>query len=142
MAQNNPLRSADSAFRNEELFENTWVNELGSQLVLEGAGKGVLKGTYCSGAGVVAGAVYPVVGAYDPSPWGSFQVLGFVVDWTDVHAVTVWSGHYDRHDRTVRATWLMTAESEARDEWKSTVTGHDIFRPIPERTRVPREAGA
>ena len=108
-----------------------WHNQHGSQLVLRADGEGGLRGEYRSGTGSVAGTSYPLVGRYDPMHWGPAMVLGFVVDWTEVHCVTVWSGDYFPADGIIRATWLMTSETDPGDEWKSTVIGHDVFRREP-----------
>jgi hypothetical protein len=104
-----------------------WHNQLGSELVIKANGTGGLTGRYTSGAGAVAGTSYPLVGTYDPNPQSTTTVLGFVVDCTEVHAVTVWSGQYHQHDQTIAATWLMATETDAGDEWKSTFVGHDLF---------------
>jgi hypothetical protein len=115
----------------------TWYNQLGSQLVLQATADGVLSGHYTSGTGAVAGTRYHLVGTYDPNPQQATTVLGFVVDWTEVHAVTVWTGRYHHEDGTIRATWLTGTETVAGDEWKSTFVGHDLFR----RADGPAPAG-
>lgn len=110
-------------------LEGTWDDELGSELVLEDEGGGLLAGTYRSGTGATAGAAYSVVGSYDATASGPGPVLGFVVNWGEHHSLTVWSGRYCPEDETIRATWLMTtAQNEEKDEWRSTFVGHDTFR--------------
>jgi Avidin family len=106
----------------------TWHNQLGSRLVITADGAGGLNGDYTSGTGALAGSSYTLVGTYDPNPQTRVTVLGFVVDWTEAHVVTAWSGQYHHDDRTIRATWLMATETEEGDEWKSTFVGHDVFR--------------
>lgn len=108
----------------------TWRNELGSELVLEDDHEGVLSGRYHSGAGALPGVAYPVCGSSDPAPNGSCRVLGFVVDWKELHALTVWSGQYHSVDDTIRATWVMTTETKENEEWRSTFIGHDVFRRV------------
>jgi hypothetical protein len=117
----------------------TWHNQLGSELVIEADGAGRLTGHYTSGAGAVAGTGYPLVGTYDPNPQATMTVLGFVVDWTEVHAVTAWSGQYHHEDRTIEATWLMATERGEGDEWKSMFVGHDLFRRDGVDSMVPRD---
>jgi hypothetical protein len=109
-------------------LQGTWYNQLGSELTIEVDGQGTIRGTYRPGTGAVAGNTYPVTGSFDPHPTGKATVVGFVVDWTEVHCVTVWSGQYHHGDRAIRATWLMATETDAADEWKSTFVGHDVFR--------------
>jgi Avidin family len=123
-----PLISGAPTQKQVKSLRGTWRNELGSELVLEDDGNGAMNGTYRSGKGGMEGAAYPVCGAYDPAPSGSCRVLGFVVDWTELHALTVWSGQYQSDDETIRATWLMTTETDKTEEWKSTFVGHDVFR--------------
>ena len=106
----------------------SWHNQLGSCLSLEVDGKGGLTGTFHAGAGSAPDRVFPVVGSYDPAPFGPVTVLGFVVDWIDNHSVTVWSAQCHAGQAVIEATWLMTTEPSSANEWKSTVVGHDIFR--------------
>lgn len=112
----------------ESVMVGSWQNQLGSCLNLEVDGKGGLSGTFHAGAGSAPDKVYSVVGSYDPRPFGPVTVLGFVVDWTDNHSVTVWSGQYDAGQAMIEATWLMTTEPSSATEWKATVVGHDVFR--------------
>jgi hypothetical protein len=112
-------------------LEGRWYNQLGSELNIDVHDNATIRGTYRPGAGSVAGNMYPVAGSYDPHPSGSTTVLGFVVDWTEVHSVTVWSGQYHHDDGSIRMTWLMATETEVGDEWKSTFVGHDVFRRVP-----------
>lgn len=109
-------------------LEGTWRNQLGSTLTLHVDGLGGLQGTFLSGT---AHSSIPVAvkGSYDPTcPPRDSTALGFVVDWTEVHAVTAWSGLYRPGEDTIRATWLMTAATDADREWRSTVLGHDLFQ--------------
>lgn len=110
------------------VLEGTWRNQLGSRLAVQVDGRGGLHGTYHSEAGLAPEAIYRVSGSYDPAPSASTVVVGFVVDWPETHSVTVWSGVYDGSDDTIKATWLMTAEREPAEEWRSTLVGHDVFR--------------
>jgi hypothetical protein len=105
----------------------TWHNQLGSQLTIEVDGAGRISGHFTSATGPVAGAAYPVAGTYDADAPGELAVLGFVVGWTEIHAVTAWVGQYHRGEETIRATWLMTTDTEVGDEWRSTFVGHDVF---------------
>jgi hypothetical protein len=114
-------------------LQGTWYNQLVSELTIEVDGKGTMQGVYRPGAGAVAGNTYAVSGSYDPGPTSNATVLGFVVEWTEVHSVTVWSGQYHHDDGAIRATWLMAVETDAPDEWKSTFVGHDVFSRIRSR---------
>ncbi len=122
-----PIIAESSHSAPHQLLTGTWHNQLGSELVIEADGARGLTGRYTSAAGVVAGTSYPLIGTYDPDQQSITTVLGFVVDWTEVHAVTVWSGQYHHRDGTIAATWLMATETDEGDEWKSTFVGHDLF---------------
>ena len=105
-----------------------WDNQLGSELSLEDDGEGGLTGTYRSATGVSPGATYLVRGAYDVVTPGPCRVVGFVVSWGEHQTVTAWSGRFDPEEDTIRASWLMTTESDEAQEWRSTFVGHDTFR--------------
>ena len=64
------------------------------------------------GSGSLTDHAYEVQGCFDPQPVGSSWVIGFVVNWTEVHSVTTWSGRYLPADGTIEATWLMTTETD------------------------------
>jgi hypothetical protein len=112
-------------------LQGTWYNQLGSELTIEVSEQGAFRGTYRPGTGAVAGNTYPVAGSYDSHPTGQATVLGFVVDWAEIHCVTVWSGQYHHEDGAIRATWLMATEADLAEEWKSTFVGHDVFHRNP-----------
>jgi hypothetical protein len=107
-------------------IEGAWRNQLGSKLTLKVDRRGGLQGTYYAGAG--SSGPHLVTGSYDPSPSQPGTVLGFVVDWTEAHSVTVWSGQYHSGDDVIRATWLMSTETDPADDWRSTFVGYDVFQ--------------
>ena len=107
--------------------QGTWRNQHGSNLTLSADGEGGLAGSYRAARGAFAGGTYPVRGSYDPRPTGASSVVAFVVEWSEAHTVTVWSGQYFSGSKTLRATWLMTVETGETDDWKSTFVGHDVF---------------
>lgn len=111
----------------EAALGGVWVNQMGSHLTLELDGGGGLRGTYSSGFGPLAGRSHRVQGIYDLPPEGPAVLLSFLVDWTEAHCVTAWSGQFFPRDGEIRTTWLMTSETAPGDEWKSTVVGHDVF---------------
>lgn len=109
-------------------LSGTWRNQLGSELQLKADGRGGLQGKYRNAVGQAAGETSSLVGSYDPSPPRGSTVVAFIVDWTDVHCVTAWSGQYQPQSDTISATWMMTAECDPIDEWRATSVGHDVFR--------------
>lgn len=109
------------------LLEGSWVNQLGSELYLEADPEGAIRGTFSNHAGWGLHEACAVYGVCDPSSSGLDTVLGFVVLWPAAHTQTAWSGQYHADDDTIRATWLMTTETEPEDEWRATIVGQDIF---------------
>lgn len=115
------------------LLEGTWVNQLGSEVTFTPDPEGGLHGEYCGGAGALAGRRYPVTGSYQPRPLGPAVPVAFLVSWAEAHCVTTWCGHLLTDRDEIEATWLMATEAEsARDQWRSTVIGHDVFRRVPD----------
>lgn len=124
-------RTAPSGIPATELaLAGTWVNQLGSHLTLQVDGHGVLRGDYRSGMGPLAGRSHAVQGLYDAPPDGSPVLLSFLVDWTEAHCVTAWSGLCLVAEDEIRTTWLMTSETPPGEEWRATVIGHDVFRRV------------
>lgn len=114
------------------LLEGVWVNQHGSEVTLAPDSTGQIRGEYSAGAGALAGRVHPVVGTYQHDPTARTVPLAFFVTWTEAHCVTTWCGHLIPGEDRIEATWLMATESESRDEWRSTIIGHDLFRRRPE----------
>lgn len=106
-----------------------WVNQLGSEMVVSVGPGGRLEGEYCAAAGSLAGKSYPVLGHCQVRTDGRLTPIAFIVAWTEAHCITAWCGDYVAGPvEEIRATWLMTSETEPGEEWRATVTGHDVFR--------------
>lgn len=113
------------------LFEGVWVNQYGSEVTFTPDPSGHLRGEYCAGAGGLAGHRHPIVGCYQHDPTARTVPLTFFVRWPEAHCVTTWCGHLIPGEEKIETTWLMATEEAIRDEWKSTVIGHDVFHPRP-----------
>jgi hypothetical protein len=111
-----------------DVIRGNWYNQLGSRLFVEVDGSGTLTGEYRSGTGPFAGIDYPLNGSCDPRPTACAMALGFVVDWREVHGATAWVGHYLPEEDVIRTTWIIATETNPKDDWKSTVIGHDVFQ--------------
>ena len=67
----------------------------------------------------------------------SGNTLGWTVVWTNglrppSLSTTTWSGQLqfnDQGDPTILTTWLLTSQTIAVDNWKSTTVGKDNFVP-------------
>ena len=113
-----------------------WYNQLASQLRIEADAFGRLSGRYVSGVGDTTNE-HPLTGFYDADPENGLSVLGFVVSWPSAHWLTVWSGLYEVDRDEIDSTWLLRSEAGGRDEWRSTLIGHDFFRRTAHTGETP-----
>ncbi|MER7773138.1 avidin/streptavidin family protein [Kitasatospora sp. NPDC096140] len=117
------------------MVDGEWFNELGSCLDLATDGAGALSGTFAPGVGPAGKR--ELVGRYDPSPAGAGVALGWTVTWSSGQgedaSVTSWSGQYLPEEERIVAHWLFTTASGARDAWRATAVGQDVFgRRLPD----------
>ena len=108
-----------------------WYNELGSTMITESydAESGVFSGKYRSLVGT-AERFYLLTGRRDMAG----NTIGWTVNWQNAdlnaHAVTTWSGQLQKSpfgDPVILTTWLLTAQTEPRNDWDSTNVGKDEF---------------
>ena len=117
-----------------------WYNELDSKMEIESVdtATGVFGGRYCSRVGE-AEYWYVLTGRQDTDG----KTLGWTVNWQNqnpkpVHSVTTWSGQLQytpSGDPTIITTWLLTSQTDPKDNWGSTQVGFDVFSqtdPSPE----------
>lgn len=121
-------------------LEGTWFNELGSEMILEVNGI-IVTGTYQTAVGDAQG-IYELYGATDFEPVNpNNQAVGFVVAWDNQygssHSVTAWSGQWQmiNGQETITTMWLLTSETDASQDWQSTLIGKDAFT----RNQPPQE---
>ena len=108
-------------------LEGRWLNQHGSELVLDPWPDGSLHGTYRTASGIGSDSSAPVRGAWEPGDLGHSAVVGFIVSWPAVRGLTTWCGRYRPAEGTIEAGWVMCTEAEDPDDWRSTFTGHDVF---------------
>jgi|SRR5579883_23071 len=114
-------------------FEGEWKNELGSLMRLRDDGNGSLSGTYHTAVGNAADQ-YALTGSYDPDASEGSQSLAFSVSWHNEtgnsHSATAWAGQLQRDELgdVIVTTWLLTRETQSKDDWESTLVGQDVFR--------------
>ena len=104
-----------------------WHNQLGSELVLDAGADGSLHGTYRTATGAGQGTTASVHGSCGPAGGGEGALVGFVVSWPTVQALTAWCGRYRSVDDTIEASWVMRTAADPEDDWRSTFIGHDVF---------------
>jgi|GEM_PF-3244491 Avidin family. len=110
---------------NTSILVGNWSNQLGSKMTITSVEEGNVQGSYetsVSASGCAKGT-FPLVGRTNlPS-------LGFVVSWTNdlskCSSVTAWSGQLQK-DQIV-TTWLLTAQTVASNNWRSTTVNQDVF---------------
>lgn len=104
-------------------YTGTWVNQLGSRVVLTQAGDR-LSGTYES---AVSGGGTATTG--DLQGYVDGDLIAFVVHWRDYQAITTWVGQLDPQApaQTLRTLWHMTQQVASGEEWASINAGADTF---------------
>jgi hypothetical protein len=121
----------------------SWYNELGSHMDLHIGDDSSVTGHYWPAVGDARGR-YPLFGWVEPAAGQTGSTaLGWVVLWRNEmwnsHSVTAWSGQYQvvNGQEHVLALWLLAAETNPDDDWKSTQDGADTFqRTRPSTTQV------
>jgi Avidin family len=116
-------------------LEGIWYNELNSTMELYVQGSKIT-GRYNTSVGDADGW-YGLVGRTGGSQ-ANKETLGFIVLWQnekrDTDSVTVWTGELladAEGNERIETMWLLTCETSAKDEWRSTITGKDIFTRDP-----------
>lgn len=104
-------------------FAGTWVNELGSEMVLVQANDEI-SGQYES---AVSSSGTKTRGALQGYVDG--DLISFVVHWDEFQAITSWVGQLDpgAKEETIRTLWQMTKQVAAGEEWSSINSGADTF---------------
>ena len=111
----------------------TWVNELGSELVIGDLVEGTFSGSYVTRTGKYQGRFF-LNGRCDYQTDAESMAIGWTVCWfndfVNAHSVTTWSGQLYLPTRTITALWLLTEETSASAAWGATRVGLDSFRPV------------
>jgi len=112
---------------------NVWYNELGSVMEIKFS-NGIITGTYETKVGDAQG-LYKLAGLYDNKSDNEIA-LGWVVVWLNdgknSKCATSWSGelrYTPEEGPVIFTTWLLTAETNHDNDWKSTLVGRDKFTP-------------
>lgn len=112
-------------------YVGIWYNELGSCMEITSAQDGQLSGTYASAVGD-ATKQYVLTGRYDSSVAG--KSISWTVNWKNSYrnamSTTGWSGQFQTSEcgkPQILTTWLLTAQTDPKDDWNSTHVGMDTF---------------
>lgn len=117
-------------------LEGTWVNELGSTLVIDSVSNGGLTGSYTTAVSSEACAKgsFVVLGRTDVDTGGTS--LGWSVAWKNngswCYSVSSWAAQFDEAESIITAFWLLSIQTEEASGWASTNVGVDYFRPAGE----------
>jgi len=123
MLQEKALARAKSGTGTSVDFAGTWVNELGSKVVLiqtNDSLSGTYESTVSSGGTKTVG---DLVGYVDG------DLIAFIVHWRDFQSITSWVGQLvpDAPKETIKTLWQMTKQVDVGEEWASINAGSDIF---------------
>lgn len=117
-------------------LEGTWVNELGSTLVIDSVSNGGLTGSYTTAVSreACAKGSFIVTGRTDVDSGGTS--LGWCIVWKNegswCNSVSSWAGQFDEAESIIMAFWLLSIQTEEGAGWASTNVGVDVFRPAGE----------
>jgi Avidin family len=113
-------------------LEGTWYSELGSMLDIAQISDGTLVGTYETAvSNGCAQGKFALIGRTDVESGG--DTVGFAVTWkndqSSCNSTTSWAGQYQIVDgqEYLTAFWLLARESDAEEQWASTLVGEDVF---------------
>jgi hypothetical protein len=114
-------------------IKGEWFNELGSMMRIDVHGA-TITGKYQTAVGDADG-LYDLVGRVS-LPEDDNRTIGFVVAWQNdkrkTDSITTWSGEVREVNGTqfITTTWLLTEETNPKDDWKSTLVGKDLFTRV------------
>ena len=116
-----------------------WYNELGSEMVRHHVDKekGNFVGTYYSAVGV-ATKTYELRGRFNIDGWSLGWVVSFKNEYRNANTTTAWSGQLQLESGpqtpVIFTTWVLTTETDPKNNWNSTHVGFDTFWQSPRPT--------
>ncbi|XP_033020673.1 avidin-like [Lacerta agilis] len=113
----------------------TWVNELGSKMVLNPPDdSGQFTGSYLTAVSAAQKPIQvsPLVGAqHDPKGAEEEYTFGFLVNWSFSDSIAAFAGQRfvdDEGKETLETTWLLRQKVESHgDDWEATRVGRNVF---------------
>lgn len=111
-------------------LNGTWVNELGSALVIDSIGdQGVIIGKYASSTGV-DGKVFPMNGVINYKDELKSEVnVHFSVRWEGYGSITSWTGYCytDEKGTFIKTIWNLVRSGQEFD-WERIITNSSLFK--------------
>ncbi len=107
----------------------TWINELGSQLVIDSVDtNGFLFGEYRSSSGV-DGKVFPMQGWTNRKPNSPSIAVAFNVHWGEYGSITSWSGYLDQDVQGLflKTLWHLVRPTE-KQPWERIISNSSTYR--------------
>jgi len=110
----------------------TWINQLGSRLVIQVANDGHLSGVYKTAVEQTTG----YAGSNHSNVKGTVngKLVTWTVAWAGGRSLAAWTGQCfhecrgDLHEVSIHTTWtLTTLVDECRSRWSATRIGQDVF---------------
>lgn len=112
-------------------IKGTWINELGSALVIDSIGmEGEIIGHYASSTGV-DGKVFPLNGWVNANDEFPEEVnISFMVKWEGYGSITSWTGycHVENDKPQIKTIWNLV-RSGKEFNWERIITNSSIFTP-------------
>ncbi|XP_072849208.2 avidin [Pogona vitticeps] len=116
----------------------TWVNDLGSKMVIsEVDNGGQFTGSYLTAVSSVENAVIresPLQGIQHHPSRRAQPTFGLTVHWDFSESVTVFAGQCfvnEKGEETLETMWLLRSEEKTHaDDWKATRVGRNVFLRI------------
>lgn len=109
--------------------EGTWVNELGSALIIEKiSDEGEIIGRYASSTGV-DGKVFPLIGFVNVNAEYPDEVnISWSVRWKGYGSITSWTGYCidDERQPKIKTIWNLVRSGKEYD-WERIITNSSVF---------------
>ena len=125
------LKKFDTDFVDDVDFSGTWINELGSILILTCDANQVIKGSYKTAKGAPSHKeVFSLVG------FASGDLISFSVNFGKYGTLTSWVGQHTLENdiEVIKTSWLLAKniadQDEEKDLWGAILTGANTFKRL------------
>jgi len=112
-------------------LSGTWVNELGSALVIDSINsEGKIIGKYASSTGV-DGSIFPLEGWVNKNEEYPEEInISFSVKWTGYGSITSWTGYckVENNESMIKTMWYLVRSGQDF-EWERIISNSSTFKP-------------